>query len=313
MRRPRPHPVLLLVTALVGCDAVTTGPTDLDPAALEDAATPGRQDTHLPPPAATIVFASNVSGNWDIWRIDADGRNLMQLTDDPCQEDSPHWAPGGLAIAYTNWCDGVHIIHPDGSGDWLVPNTDPRSGPFGPDLVMDWGPCRSLLISTEEPVDGKGGIYRIDGDGSNRLRLTDGEDGDHPDAAWGPDCTRFAFDDAVPFRGGSSRVSISPVDVFSPVSLFPSADSHPAEWTRDGHWVVFTSRGDLWRVRPDGTDATELLSCACQGPEASVMPDGHGLVFSQGGGELYLSDLAGAPPRALTSGMGWARQPDVRK
>lgn len=40
-----------------------------------------------------IVFASNRSGNWDLWIVNADGSELTQLTDDEYYDGFPDWSP----------------------------------------------------------------------------------------------------------------------------------------------------------------------------------------------------------------------------
>ena len=46
-----------------------------------------------------IVFASDRSGNWDIWMVDPDGTNLEQLTTDSSSDTSPQISPDGTVMA----------------------------------------------------------------------------------------------------------------------------------------------------------------------------------------------------------------------
>ena len=47
-----------------------------------------------------IVFASNRDGNWDIYSMDVNGDNLLQLTDHPASDDDPACSPDGRRIAF---------------------------------------------------------------------------------------------------------------------------------------------------------------------------------------------------------------------
>lgn len=62
-----------------------------------------------------IVYASNVDGDWDIYR--ADESLAMQVTDDPADERNPSWAIDGQVIAFTSDRDGnseVYSVEPTG-------------------------------------------------------------------------------------------------------------------------------------------------------------------------------------------------------
>ncbi|MCA9243989.1 MAG: PD40 domain-containing protein [Phycisphaerales bacterium] len=55
------------------------------------------------PDSASVVFASNRSGSWDIWTIKRDGTERTQLTAEATDEMAPCWSPDGSQIAYTVW------------------------------------------------------------------------------------------------------------------------------------------------------------------------------------------------------------------
>jgi TolB protein len=44
------------------------------------------------PDGSQIVFASDRGGNFDLWIMDADGSNVMQLTDTEDVELFPDWS-----------------------------------------------------------------------------------------------------------------------------------------------------------------------------------------------------------------------------
>lgn len=71
------------------------------------------------PAGNQIVYQSPVSGNWDLYIINADGSGKRQLTSDVSIEGLPAWSPDGQWIAYLsnaggNW--GIWAIRADGSG-----------------------------------------------------------------------------------------------------------------------------------------------------------------------------------------------------
>jgi TolB protein len=95
---------------------------------------------------AQVLMMSDRDGNWDIYRMNADGSGLMQLTDSPGRDGLATAAPDGNAIAFLTDRDGawsVYVMRPDGS--------EPRKlfdlpGEFGPGEYdwfqerLSWGP-----------------------------------------------------------------------------------------------------------------------------------------------------------------------------
>lgn len=57
-----------------------------------------------------IAYASNASGNWDIWIMDNKGGNQVQLTSSPSNEIEPSWSPDGQSIVFVS----------DQSGNWDI-------------------------------------------------------------------------------------------------------------------------------------------------------------------------------------------------
>ena len=49
---------------------------------------------------------SERGGNWEIYRIDADGGNLVALTSDSASDGLPTWSPDGKKIAFVSDRDG---------------------------------------------------------------------------------------------------------------------------------------------------------------------------------------------------------------
>jgi TolB protein len=45
------------------------------------------------PNGKQIIFASDMGGNWNLWMINVDGTDLIQLTDDEFYNNYPDWSP----------------------------------------------------------------------------------------------------------------------------------------------------------------------------------------------------------------------------
>ncbi len=71
------------------------------------------------PDGKTIAYSSDVSGNWNIWTMTADGASATQLTTTPGKNQlAPSYSPDGKWIAYTSNVSGnydIWIMKADGS------------------------------------------------------------------------------------------------------------------------------------------------------------------------------------------------------
>ena len=57
-------------------------------------------DPTFSPDGKYIAYASNKTGNFDIWMQPLEGGPATQLTDDPANDTQPNWSPDGRSIAF---------------------------------------------------------------------------------------------------------------------------------------------------------------------------------------------------------------------
>jgi Tol biopolymer transport system component len=147
------------------------------------------------PDGTKIVFESNVSGNYEIWVMDADGRGKTQITDEPRFEHlTPSWSPDGTQIVYSR-CDApfgfisscdVEVMGADGSYPYRVVgghyiHERPVFSPDGTSIAF--GSDRSGFASA---------VWVVNVDGADLRRLTSpNAEGFWPD--WSPDGERVLF------------------------------------------------------------------------------------------------------------------------
>lgn len=63
------------------------------------------------PDGQRIAFASNRTGNTEVWLCDADGGNQVQLTSFGAHSASPRWSPDGGRIAFDSNKEGRWQIY----------------------------------------------------------------------------------------------------------------------------------------------------------------------------------------------------------
>jgi uncharacterized protein YjdB len=129
----------------------------------------GNIQPSLSPDRTRIAFSSNRGGSYDLYVMDADGRDLRRLTTDPGNEGEPTWTPDGSRIVYTATPKGgqpqLHALRPDGN-----PPRALTTGPGGNHSPAASADGRTLaFVSTR---DGNQEIYLMPPDGGEARRVT---------------------------------------------------------------------------------------------------------------------------------------------
>jgi len=211
------------------------------------------------PDGERIAFTRFGLTTSDIWVMNADGSNQVNLTDTPqIDEGFPAWSPDGRRLAYTTRSDGnneIYVMNADGSHP--VRLTDNPADDFAP----TWSPdgSRIAFASDRDNSPGVYNIYMMNADGSAVTRLT-ADAGSNYTPAWSPDGTRLAFRSD---RDGSSDVCIISTDGTGLQDLTndPSFDWAPS-WSPDGSQIAFqTNRDGNWEIyvmNADGTAPSNL-------------------------------------------------------
>jgi Tol biopolymer transport system component len=140
------------------------GPTNLLPV-LVDSVT--NIQAALSPDRTRVAFSSSRNGSFDIYVMDADGKNLRRLTSSPGNEGEPAWTPDGTRIVYTSTTGTtaqIAIMSADGGENRQL--TIASGGNHSPSVSSD-----GRTIAFVSARDGNHAIYTMNLDGSNQRRL----------------------------------------------------------------------------------------------------------------------------------------------
>lgn len=255
------------------------------------AADPGQDDFPAwSKDGARIAFSSNRGGvDYEIFVMNADGSNLVQLTNNDTDDLAPTWSPDGAQIAFMpyrgNW--EIFVIGVDGTGEMNVSNNpaddnspvwSPRPGvtaaagsqgnaPGASPDTNGTPPASSgeslggRIVFASDREDGNLEIYSMNADGSELTRLTN-ETAKDTQPVWSPDGTRIAF---VSERDGDRELYVMNADGTGATRLTyaPGMDGNAA-WSPDGSRIAFESARDgqgaaeIYVMNADGSNPVNV-------------------------------------------------------
>lgn len=294
-------PSVVFVLLLVACAPSTgTGPSvDTDVTAAPSA--PRR-----------ILYEAVVDGGGEVFLINEDGTDAINLTRRAGYDGMPSWSPDGEEILFVSdrGADAaagdeargdVYIMRADGTGVRRI-TTDgagysfPKMSPDGTRIAFD--ASRGLPNAQ---------VWIMDADGSDVTRLTH-NDVDEGYVSWSPDGTKLVFDS---FRDGEPeiyRVDVDDLGVdrltdfgehIGDPRLSPSGVLLTFESGRDGNSEIYVTRAD-------GSDPVRLTDNPADDRAPAISPDGLRVVFcSDRGGEreafeLYVMNIDGSELTKIT-------------
>lgn len=196
-----------------------------------------------------ISFASNRSGNFDIYVMDTNGENLRNLTNHPARDLEPAWSPDGRFLAYASNRDGdlqIYIMDTRTGENRRL--TDRDADEWAPAWSPD-GKWIAFVSGSDEiipPVKFKitSHIYRIDANGANLVQLTD--QGKNLRPAWSPDSKQIAF---VSYHRGADRKGLYIMDADGrqvrrvndqKVQALKGIFQSECAWSPDGKQIAFS-------------------------------------------------------------------------
>ena len=133
------------------------------------------------PDGKQIAFASDRSGRYEIWTVNADGTNLRQISfNSPGDTSFPLWSPDGRRLLFHRSRNNVII---DVDKEWSEEALQPLPPTERPFVIWDWSPDGKKLLGTFP--DGKVGCFSFE---TNKYELV-ADFGAYP--MWFADSSRY--------------------------------------------------------------------------------------------------------------------------
>ncbi len=231
-----------------------------------------------------IAFASDRSGVPQVWIMNADGSQPVQVTNFPDGACQPDWSPDGNQLVFISPCPGrqdiyknasMFIINTDGSG--LTPLVSLPGGDFEP----DWSPDGKYILFTSlrERLQH---IFLYELAVQQVTRLSPPTTNDR-NPAWAPDGQKIIFETT---RLGESQIWIMNPDGSAPKEFSAqdgNGDRMPV-WSTDQAVIYFVQGSDLPRLiakQSNKNQAEEFPVAETLRPvyDPSVSPDSWWIAF----------------------------------
>ena len=257
----------------------------------------------------TISFTADLTGNLDIYIMDIDRKDPINLTNHPADDSSPTWAPDGSAFAYVSHRDGnpeIYVMDMQRKESRRLTNNgatdiDPAWSPDGRWIAFASNQHREHAADTD--------IYVMDANGKKAQQLTN-KGGHNSTPAWSPDGEWIAFRSTLDGIGGLHLMNAAGK---KQRALTQVSATNPA-WAADGKEIYFSSdmldnveMPTLFAIDVNRGDVRKLAepAHACEEPVES--PDGQWIAYvsAQGANKnIHLLRVADGEIQQLTQDPG---------
>ena len=191
-----------------------------------------------------LLYSGNRVGGWRLWRVPAYGGSPRDLIISGRQAYYP--AIGRNRLAYTDSPTVSAIWRATlGAGDAVEERPVIRS--TGREVNPVWSPD-GMKIADVSDQTGSDEIFVSDADGRNRVQITQLKGPRIGRPRWSPDGKMLVFDASGEHGGEVFTMPAAPGN--KPVRVLLHADS--ATFSRDGKWIYFQSRGQIWKATVAG-------------------------------------------------------------
>ena len=240
-------------------------------------------DPSLSSDGRTMVFVSVVSGREQLFSMNLDGSDPVQLTHDEADHEDPAWSPDGRIIAFVllkGDVERIHLMKADGTQ--VRPLTPPGVRTIHP----NWSPDgSSVAYCTDDdlkpPHKNPAQIYSVQVATGRITQLISGGVNTYP--VWSPDGREIAFRRMLGEMNSEVLVANSDGSSARNITNHPSFDGWPA-WSPDGTRIAFASNRNsnyqIFVMNRNGSDVRLVANTEGRATAPKWSRDGKTIYFT---------------------------------
>jgi Tol biopolymer transport system component len=271
--------------------------------------TPGRPPS---PFGEKIAFVSDRNGQPQVYVINSDGSDLLELTEEENGAKVLGWTRAGW-LAFVMWPEGqpvVYVMNAEGQ------ERTPLSGLPGDGLSYAWT-VDGRYVAISRSMSGNLDLFVMGYDGSQG-GITAPSPGreDHP--SWSPDGNRLVFVSDRDQREGDLYIVNRDGTGLTRLTDDALSEADPA-WSPDGDHIAFVAttdprghRGNIFVIGVDGSDRQQLTDEPTDKQQPVWSPDGSRIAFQAFVNDswgLYVLNVDDRTVTLLTSSEGEDTEP----
>lgn len=247
-----------------------------------------------PTPTGVLSFLTTRDGNFEVYSMTADGKNVTNLTHNKSLDFWSSWSPDGKQLLFYSNRDGNNEIYRmEANGDNQVNISNHPSN----DYLPCWSPDGKHILFTSDRDNKNREIYMMNQDGSSVIRITHNELFEEV-PTWSPDGKQILFTrqlveniDTVKTTNGEIFVMDRNGENEKRLTFKKGFDSG-AKFSPDGKQIAFygpteEKNYEIFTMNSDGTNITNLTNDVLEDYSPDWSPDGRWIAYSSGTSKQY--------------------------